>query len=212
VSGYDPDSVLRSIRRYLSGLLPQPWSVTTERVEVRDDARPAGVIEMGEVRTRRARVSVPQGEVEEFAPVTVTLYPPVTGTGGTPLDPRLASAGARVLSGRVRDLIVIGAEGVSMAGPERMPLWDYSAIAPGTAGPAQPIDVLWAEDYSVRAVQDPLEARRWSVIAELRVSWERPGRERAEAPVLTGLPGAPAGTPIPPEVAAGRGLVVPPRP
>lgn len=190
MTGYDTESIARSIRRYMSGLLQQPWSVSLELEEVRDDRRPAGVIEVGEVRTRRARISVPQGEVEEFAPVTVTLYPAVLDGAGAPLTPRATGRAARLLENGVRLLVVSGAEDVALGGPERFPLWDYSAVAPGSPGPADPIDVLWVEDYSTRAIQDPDDARRWSVILDCRLSWERPGRVPKPGHVITATPGS----------------------
>jgi hypothetical protein len=190
MTGYDPESIGRSIRRYMAGLLTQPWSVALEAREVRDDQRPAGVIELGEVRTRRARISIPQGEVEEFAPVTVTLYPRILDVDGTTyLDARVTAREARLLSDSIRQLIVSGAEGVAMSGPERFPLWDYSAVAPGTPGPADPIDVLWVEDYSVRTLQDTDDLRRWSVAVDARLSWERAGRVPPAGVPLTDITG-----------------------
>jgi hypothetical protein len=181
VTGYDPESVGRSVRRYMS--------VALELQEVRDDGRPAGVLELGEVRVRRARVSVPQGEVEEFAPLTLTLYPRILDVDGKPLDPRVTAREARLAASAVQLLITSGAEGVAMSGPERMPLWDYSAVEPGTPGPSTPIDVLWVEDYSVRTLQDPDDPRRWSVILDCRISWERPGRVPPVGQTLTDVPG-----------------------
>lgn len=203
MTGYDRESVARSIRRYFSGLLPQPWNVMLERIEVKDDQRPAGLIEVGEIRGRDVRASVPQGEITEFAPVTMTLWPAVqSGAPPVPLSVPVAGRNARLIEQGVRDMIVVGAEdaavfvggvrdGRDAAGPLRMPLWDYSARNHDQAGPANPIDVLWVEDHSVTAIQDPLDARRWAVIAEMRISWERPGREQKLGAPITNVPPLP---------------------
>lgn len=187
---YTDEDIVRSVRRYVSLMLGQPWNIMLERQEVRDDARPAGLIEIGETHERFSRVAVPQGERTMFAPLTIALFPPVYVAPLTnppePLNPRVTGRAARQLAARVRDLIAVGAapagdpqlfraNGRPACGPARMPLWDYQSVAPGTAGPQKPHDVLWAEDWTVDAVQDPEDARRWSVMADVRVSWEATG-------------------------------------
>jgi hypothetical protein len=172
-------------------MLGEPWLIDLERAEVRDEDRPAGVVEVGEVRLRAGRVSVPQGPLTRFAPVTVSLYPVVQ-------EPRKAGRAARQLASRLADLITLGAEwidettGRPLAGPERIPLYDYSGIDLDSADPAdrtgaaKPTAWLWAEDYSTNAIQDPLDPRRWAVILELRVSWDQGGRSIPAAPLATG--------------------------
>lgn len=187
---YDEDSIARSVRRYVFAVLDEAWTIDLQRDEVKDDARPAGVVEMGEARLREGRSAIPQGNVTRFAPVTVTLYPVVQ-------DPRKAGRAARKLSTLMNDLIVFGLDlrnpdtGRLVAGPERIPLYDYDAVdydadPPVIEGPDLPHDVLWAEDYSSNAIQDPLDPRRWSVVLEMRVSWEQPGRTVPDAPLATG--------------------------
>lgn len=206
MTGYDEESIGRSIRRYLGLALGEPWNIELERVDVRDDERPAGFLEFGTRRVRFARNSRPQGEVEEYQPITVSLYPALMVATGDPdvppteyLPPREAGRNARLLSTRLQQLIVTGADGPRLAdgrpasGPEHLPLWDYTGIGLDSAGPATPFDVLLAEDYSVRPVQDPVDVRRWTVIAELRVSWWRPGAvdpATVGAPTVTSMPGA----------------------
>jgi hypothetical protein len=183
---YDDESIARSVRRYIAPALGQPWNLMLERQEVRDDARPAGVVELGAAKERRARTSLPQGEVENFIAATVTLYPATDA-------PRKAGREARQLAGFLRRLIQFGADpegadeltradGRPMAGPARLPLWDYDGAEPGTAGPPRPHDTMWAEDWSADAIQDPLDARRWSVVLEMRLSWEEPGRLGEQGP------------------------------
>lgn len=208
---YGTDDIGRSVGRYLIGWLGgAPWTLELERVEIRDDDRPAALVEVGQMRTRRARVSRDQGNVTEFAPLTVMLYPAVG-------EPRAAGRAARDLATSLKRLIDGGADDLDVdtpdfrqvngrpaAGPERMPLWDYAAVplesdadteeerAAERAGPELAHDVMWVEDYGVNAVQDPQDARRWSVALDARVSWERPGRipvEAQDAPVVVDLPG-----------------------
>lgn len=190
---YDPDDIARSVRRYVAEMLGPPWALGLERKEVKDEARPAGSVELGAVSVRRSRSTIPQGEVSRFMPVTVTLYPGLAA-------PREAGRTARMLAHGLERLISSGAEGPIFAsgrpasGPERIPLYDYSPVPleGSTAereGPALPHDVLWAEDYSTRAVQDSQDPRRWTVVLELRVSWEAPGRIGPDAPIAVAMPG-----------------------
>lgn len=192
---YDQDDIARSVRRYVAEMLGPPWAIDLERKEVRDDARPAGLVEVAQSRVRRARVSIPQGNVEMFAPVSVTLYPSLA-------DPREAGRTARVLTHALLQLIVVGADGPTFedgrpaSGPERLPLYDYADVPlTGTAaqrqGPAHPHDLLWAEDYGVRPIQDPQDPQRWTVALDMRVSWEQPGRVSQadlDAPIATAMP------------------------
>lgn len=184
---YGPDDIVRSFRRTVAEMLGEPWALDLERKEVLDEARPAGVIEIGREQVRRARTSIPQGEVELFAPVTLTLYPELA-------EPRQAGRTARQLAGRLHDLMKFGADGPVFengrpaSGPERLPLYDYAdVLLIGTAqqrsGPQFPHDVLWVEDYGAGPVQDPLDPERWTVVLEARLSWERPGRVGPDAPI-----------------------------
>lgn len=192
---YDVDDIARSVRRYVSELLGPPWELNLERTDVADDSRPAGLVELGQARVRRARASIPQGSVEMFMPVTVTLYPSLA-------PPREAGRTARGLAHGLQQLVQTGlvgptfADGRRSAGPERIPLYDYSPVPlTGTdeerVPPAHAHDVLWAEDYGTRALQDPMDPQRWTVVLELRVSWEQPGRadEVAQAaPIAERMP------------------------
>lgn len=197
---YRDDDVARSVRRHLAEWLGPPWVLNLERVEVADDDRPAGLIEVGIARARAARAALPQGNVTEFAPVSIALYPPLA-------EPREAGRAARDLASGLRDLLTFGADGPLLvsgrpaSGPFRLPLYDYAAVplagsAAERRGPERAHDVLWVEDQGVRPVQDPMDARRWSVIADLRVSWERPGAVRpgdVGAPLAARMPGSYAG-------------------
>lgn len=211
---WQPDDVQRSIRRYLSQTLTtidpaKRWRLAFLRDQVRDDQRPAGLLEMGIVSgSGTSRVSPEQGNVIEAAPVTISLWPEMHDDTGALLEPRVAERYARALKGQVYDLFRFGLDlpplpadhlthpGRPRCGPERIPLYDYAqSTTTGTAeqrrGPADPHDWLWADRYSTRAIQDPEDPRRWTVICELSVSWERPGRVGPVAPVVRELIGTP---------------------
>lgn len=190
---WDPDNIVRSVRRYVTDMLGPPWAIDLEREELADADRPGGVIEVGAEQVRFIRRSVPQGNVQAFMPVTLTLYPSLA-------EPREAGRTARHLSNALARLIAVGASellqvnGRPGAGPEVLPLYDYSDVPlHGTIaqrrGPARPFTVMWAEDYSTRPLQDPQDPQRWSVILEMRVSYEYAGRATPDGPIVERMPG-----------------------
>jgi len=186
---YARDDIARSIRRYLSMTMPvRPeddprWKIRVERREVSEEERPVGVVVLGDLSTTRARTSLIQGEVEQMLPVTINLYPAPSSASAD--DLRSGRREADDLATRLDLLfntgltVKVGAR--HFAGPFRIPLWDYAEIpltGKEKTGPGDPHDVLWVEEKSllVKAVQDPEDARLWSVIANMRVTFERPGR------------------------------------
>lgn len=188
------DDIAYSVRRYLAAALGQPWTFDFERRELTNDERPKAVIDLGPSRTTRARVSVPQGNVEQAAPMTVTLYPAVGET------PRAASRAAKQVRHVVHRLLDFGLDlgngptGRPRAGPRRIPLYDYAAVPDsGGAGPAEPYDWLWVDDgFTVRDLQDPVDNRRYAVVAEATLTWEAAGRTYGAAeqgPVVADVPG-----------------------
>lgn len=199
---WELDDVKRSVRRYVSQTLValpadpvRRWTIRFSREQVRDEERPAGMIEAGDmIRSGDSRVSLDQGNVTETVPLTLTLWPEIQ-------EPREAERRATRLAQQLYDLIRFGlmldhgVSGRSVSGPERIPLYDYSDVAAsGTAeerrGPEDPHDVMWAESYSSRAIQDPDDPRRYAIVLELTVSWERPGRIPTDvpAPVVQRMP------------------------
>lgn len=201
------DDAKLSLRRYIAqtitALPVEPpaearrWTIRFSREGVRDEERPAGMIESGEmIRSGGGRVALQQGEVVESVPITVTLWPEVQ-------EPREARRRADRLAQHLYDLMRFGLDlshsvsGRPIAGPERIPLWDWSETAvSGTAeertGPVDPHDLMWAESYSARAIQDPDDPRRYAVVLEVTLSWERPGRVTdTDAPVVTQMPATP---------------------
>lgn len=177
---WDIDDVARSIRRYLAGTLEAPpWTIRTERREVRDDARPVAVIVPGPMLTQRARETRYQGEWTWVAPMTVSCYPAIDK------DERKVANDARKLQAQLQRLIVNGipvldTAGALRSGPFRIPLYDYSATdlsGPDKAGPEDPHDTIWVERESlnVQGIQDPDDPSRWTVVLEFRASVEAPG-------------------------------------
>lgn len=177
---WDSDDLSRSIRKYLSMTLDgPPWTIRVERREVRDDERPVAVIDVGPQLVTRARESVPQGEWEWVAPVTVTCYPKPGK------DQRQNAYDARALRTQLFRLItnglnVTGADGKRWSGPFRIPLWDYvdvplSGAEKGTD--EDPHDVAWVERESLTAevIPDDDDPDRWTVVLEFRASVEAPG-------------------------------------
>lgn len=179
---WDSDDLARSIRRYLTGVLPgPPWTIRLERREVRDDARPVAVVDVGPQQVPRARETRFQGEWEWMAPVTVSCYPELAD------NEQDAAAGARAVRTQLLRLIVNGIPlvddtGRNWAGPFRLPLWDYEGVplkGAGKAGPEFPMDVIWVgrDSLTADAIQDTDDPKRWSVILEFRASIEAPGAQ-----------------------------------
>jgi hypothetical protein len=186
------EDILFSIRRYVSEMLGQPWVLRFERAEIREDERPLGLIDPGASRTTRTRVSVPSGNIERAMPVTISLYPRV-GTNA-----RVGRREAEEIADLMHNLIDLGLNlgvnpntGRPKAGPLRIPLYDYNDVE--GAGPPNPYSLLWVDPgYSVRTLQDPIDWRRWTVITEMTVSWEKAGRTYAdwqEGPTVQSVPG-----------------------
>jgi hypothetical protein len=186
------DDVVRSVRAYAFEMLGAPWTIDLERDDLPDSERPGGLIEGGQSAPRRARTSIDQGPYERFMPVTLTLYPSLQ-------QQRLAGRTARQLADALGRLVEVGLDTITLAsgrpacGPFRIPLWDFAEVPLiGTpeerARPEFPVQVMWVEDSSTRAIQDPLDSKRWSVVLDMRVSWEVAGRTGPIAPTVTSMP------------------------
>jgi hypothetical protein len=200
MTGWDRDSVARSIRRYFAMTLPDEWTLRTERREIPAEERPVAVVELGQETIVHARETLEQGETESLYPVTVSAYPEVSE------DERSGSHAARQLASQLHDLIlrgvdVVDGDGRNWAGPFRIPLWDYSEKPVSgleRAGEDVPHDVLFVvrESLNTNPVQDPDDTKRWGVFCEFRVTVESPGREReAGRPLVTKVPGEWRGDP-----------------
>lgn len=168
----------RSLRRFLMAALGSPpWVLRTERQPIADEERPAGVVEQASpAATLRARATVPQGEVEKQQTFSIMLYSELAATA--------AEAGliARAWAERLDGAITVGLvndDGSPYSPPLRIPVFDYAGVpmkGAGRGGAAEPYGWLWVEDAPVRAVQDPDDPVRWSIVCDMRVSWEQGGR------------------------------------
>lgn len=173
--------IQRSARQWLwFALADEAWSLEDERIEVADDQRPVGIVEMTTpVAITFARVAVPQGDVTKRSTLTITLYPSALGN-------------AQVCGRRARDLVdsieaawtvgmilpPVGAAAEIPLYPSALPLWDFSAVGDDAAASGPPIAYAVADSVTVRDIADPLDDRRWTVVAELRLSWQSGGRSQ----------------------------------
>lgn len=187
--------IQRSSRRWLSFALhgTGDWSLEDERIEVADDERPVGIVEVTTpVSIDFARVSVPQGDVRKRATITCTLYPEATGTAqecgrrARELVDALTDAWA---FGLILPPVVPWAE-VPLY-PAAMPVWDFDGVADVATVEGPPLTYAIAGDTpTVRDIADPLDDRRWTVVFEVRLTWWSGGRSRwgsAVEPPATGV-------------------------
>lgn len=187
----------RSLRRFLMmSLGAPPWRIYIARDHVGDDERPAAIVEPGSPsgRGRPARISLPQGNRERMQTHSIALFPSFMTEDEEPrrLSVEEAAVRAHGLAQRLEDSIALGLiddDGEAWSYPERIPVFDFDAVpvlGAQRGGPDEPYGWMWVEDFPVRPVQDNDDPLRWTVVSDLRVSWEAAGR----AP----LPGPPAGS------------------
>lgn len=183
----------RSLRRFLMNALGSPpWRVRTERQPVADEQRPVAVVEVTTAATTlRARRSIPQGNIERGQTFAIVLYPAL---GASAAESRLEAA---TVADRLQDSIAVGLvdeldNDALLSAPEMLPVYDFAGVpVKGAlrAGPPAPYGWLRVEDYPVRPVQDPEDPLRWTVVCDLRVSWEQAGRDVAPAPAAGSMGG-----------------------
>jgi hypothetical protein len=202
----------RSLRRFLMNALGSPpWTIRTERQPVADEKRPIAVVEVSAPAvTTRSRTSIPQGDVEKQQTFTLTLYPALGATGA---EARLAAAEAAQLLEDAISVGLVNDDGTLLSAPEMLPVYDFAGVpvkGAGRAGPAVPYGWLRVEDLPVRPIQDPEDELRWTVVCDLRVSWEQAGRDRAPGAPVGSMPGGGTdwGAPVspPPPTLGGGGL------
>jgi hypothetical protein len=172
------EDVQRSARRWLwLALDDDAWSLEDERIEVADDQRPVGIVETTTgLAVGFARTAVPQGDVQKRATLTLTLYPSAAGTA------QECGRRARELVDAITDawtvgIIIPGAPEVPLY-PSALPLWNFGGVADDVTVPGPPVSYAIADSVTVRDIADPLDDRRWTVVAELRVTWWSGGRSR----------------------------------
>lgn len=193
------DDRQRSLRQYVAlgidGL--EPYDLQLQRVHVADDERPAGLVEpatnvvpIGNAPTAIGGSGpVPQG-LQEQQTFSVILYPRTDGD-----DVRDVSLRVRRHAQRLEDVFAIGLSddaGQRFSPPNMVPVWDHDAAGATGADranvPEEPYGWMTVEDRSVRPIQDPLDDRRWSIAASLRLSWWRGGRAD-HGPIMRSMPG-----------------------
>lgn len=196
---YSADDRHRSIRDFVALVLgAPPWRVRTERQPVPDDQRPAAVVEETGPATQGrlpARRSSPQGMVDRQGSYTLTAYPVLGETGA---DARLE---AQTIATAIEQAILLGLvddDGTAWSGPEMIPVFDYAGVpvkGPDRAGPESGYGWLAIEDYPVRAIVDPDDFTRYTVVCEMRVSWQQAGRAAAPGVPVGGMGGTWGGVP-----------------
>lgn len=190
---YEVDDLHRSLRRYISLVLVQPWRVRTERQPVTPDERELCVVEPSSgVTTGRHRVSIPAGNVEKLMAFSAMAYPAM---GATASESRVeAQRIATILDNAFTNGLVDETDGVqtNIASPFRVPVYDFLGVpvtGKSRAGPSEPYGYAWLDDLSVRSIQDSLDHLRYTVTCDLRLSWEQGGRILPSAPLAKAMPG-----------------------
>lgn len=190
---YTLDDRHRSLRRFLMNALgAPPWRLRTERQPVADEERPVGLVETASpAATTRARVTVPQGDVEKVQTFSIMLYPAL---GDTAAESRLAAEEVAQLLDDAFTSGLIDDAGGELSRPFRVPVYDFAGVAvkgPERGGPEAAYGWLWIEDAPVRTVQDPDDVLRFAVVCDVRVSWSQGGRVPAGVQTPAGsVPGA----------------------
>lgn len=176
---WDWDDVQRSLRWYTAlALGSPPWDIRTERVEVRDDARPAAVVEPSSpIVPRLARATVPQGNILEDRSFAAVAYPVL---GETVEESKLEAARVESALDAMVRFGLVNDDGTDISAPSYLPVWDFAGVALTDEFPTladTPYDhAVIAIGANVQRQQDNVELRRFTVILNLRVEWERPGR------------------------------------
>lgn len=216
MSAGDPDDVLRSLRRYVALILGSPpWRVRLQRTRVSDDERPVAVIEesspLTEPFSRAGHAS--QGDVQQAQTFALMCYPTFDSTQAVAESAERARQLKRLVhAGFARGLVTDDAPPKNIGMPWRIPVYDFATVPiAGTpqerSGPAEPYmhaDV--GRGFNTRAIQDPLDEFRWTVVANVPVTWWAAGRIRPDAPLAERVPGGWGGVPsLPQRVPPARG-------
>lgn len=166
-SGRDFLSVHRSLQRFLSTILAEPWDVQPTRRE--PQTRPLCVVRpLPTVGTRGTAY------VREFTrPIEVMAYP--LGVDGDPWAAELA-AGA-VFQTLIRAFDSGFGSGVTRGYAMRVPLFDYSGVAAGAAIPDDqaPLDYLVVQNLDGSVQQDPEQDDLFTILIDFQVNWRDDG-------------------------------------
>lgn len=179
------DDRRRSLRRFLMMAVGSPpWTVYVAREHVADDARPAALIEPASPAGpgRAARISIPQGNRERRQTFSLMLFPAFLDGDGNPLEIEEARLAADTAAQQLEDALALGLiddDGSAWSAPERLPMFDFAGVAVSgelRAGPAESYGWMWVDEFPVRVIQDTDDPLRFTVVCDLRLSWEAPGR------------------------------------
>lgn len=174
-----PDDVLRSIRRWLGLLLPEPWDI--QYVNDEDAERPSGFV------IPATRTTNPGGSayVRDFArDFDAFLYPP--GVEGDPMASRVEAERLAHLVERAFNQGVT-VEGARISRTMRLPVWDHADVPWDQDIPEgrEPFDMLPIRGFSVEARVDPDDDSLYTVVATFQATWRDDGDvSRFDGPVL----------------------------
>lgn len=182
MSAGDPDDILRSLRRYTSLLLQSPpWTVRVQRVRVDDDERPVAIVqESGPMTVPHSRAgTLQQGDVQYQQALAIACYP-VIGESAAASAEAARQVRTLLVAGFTRGLRTDDDPPVNIGGPWRVPIYDFDGVpiqGAGREGPVDPYAHMNVDDsFNVRPVQDAVDELRYTVMANLRVSWWAAGR------------------------------------
>lgn len=194
MSAGEPDDIYRSLRRYVWQMLGGQTPVRLQRTRVEDDERPVAILEPGVLGTPHSRAgTVNQGDVQKQQPLTVVCYP-VLGATAAESAQIARELGNLLDAGFCRGLVTDDDPPVNIGAPWRIPVYDFAEVpisGPDRGGPADPY--MYAnvdETFNVRPIQDAMDELRYTVVANLRVSWWASGRIPPTAPIATSMPGS----------------------
>lgn len=199
MSRFSLDDRQRSLRRFVIETLGSPpWVVRLQREVVKEEQRPAAVIEPtsgvlpGDIPSR---TTVPQGDIDLMQSFALAFYPALADGRGADLSPAAAAQQARVIAERLTQSLMIGLvldDGSRWSYPWRLPLFDFDGVpieGRARAGTDEPYAWMNVAEAPVRAIPDPVDPLRWTIVSDLRMTWRQGGALAPEAPLVRDFSG-----------------------
>lgn len=181
MQGRDFLSAHRSLQRYVSTVLPEPWDVQPARKE--PQTRPLAV-----VRPLGANPSTGTAYVREYSPpFEVLLYPPTAGEGEPWSNEQVAHLWFRKM---FRAIEAGHGDGPDKGYSMRIPLYDYTGVPmdSGLPSDAIPIDYLCVQGLDGMVRQDPQQDDLYTVAIDFRLNWRDDGDlSRFDGATLQGI-------------------------